>query len=224
MKVLPALLTDSVYDLFQQIHKCSRYFSYFQIDIADGQFVPNTTVSLDDIAEYVQEENSSEIYHPLVFDFHLMVEDYQSHLEKLVALQRAIPIKSVFIHLGVKPDYKALQKQYDMFTIGLVLNPEDTVTQLTQTTPLKQLRSVQIMSVNPGFQGAPFVQESLNKIDQLREQNYKKEIYLDGGINAKTLPVIMNRANRPDYAGIGSYISKADHLGKRVKEIESFLQ
>ncbi len=221
---MPALLTDTVHDLFSQIHKCSRFYHAFQIDIADGQFVPNTTVTLDEILAYLEAENSAHIYHSCVFDLHLMVNDYETELDKVAALQSFIPIQTVYIHLGTNPPYKKLKRRYPMISIGLVLNPEDTVTQLIEHTPLSSIDSIQIMSVNPGFQEASFIPDVLNKIDQLKNKNYKSQIALDGGINKKTLPVILDRDHRPDILGIGSYISKAEDIEKRVEEINRLIE
>ena len=223
MKAIPALLTNDVIDLFQQIHKCSRYFSYFQIDIGDGVFVKNKTVSLPQIREYLQDEHSSSIYHSCIFDFHLMVQDYLAHFEDLVTLQQFIPINAVFVHAGVNPDIPLLQKTYEQFSIGLVLNPEDTVAACAKEYNLKKIPAVQIMTVTPGVQGNPFQPDMLNKIDQLKKIGYKGQIFLDGSVNAKTIPVICDRANKPDVVGIGSYLSKAADLEKRVKELEKLL-
>jgi ribulose-phosphate 3-epimerase len=223
MKVLPALLTSSVEDLFQQIHKCSRYYSYFQIDIADGEFVPNSTISINDMHTYLESEHTSSIYHSCIFDFHLMVINPEEQIEQLVDLQKAIPIKHVFIHQKLKPPLKTIMERFSEFTIGLVLNPEDSVNDLVHDHPLNSIPAIQIMSVNPGFQGNPFMEETLDKIEQLRKNNYKYEIFLDGGVNDKTLPVIKSKSFVPDYVSIGSYISQAENLKERVKEIETLI-
>lgn len=224
MKALPALLTSSVEDLFQQIHKCSRYYSYFQIDIADGEFVPNTTVSIEDIYQYLESEHTSSIYHSCIFDFHLMVMNPEEQIEKLVGLQKSIPIKNVFIHQKLNPPLRSIMDRFSEFTIGLVLNPEDSVNDLVHDYPLNSIPAIQIMSVNPGFQGSPFLEETLDKIEQLRKNNYKYEIFLDGGVNNKTLPVIKSKPFRPDFVGIGSYISQAENLKDRVQEIQDLIQ
>lgn len=223
MKAIPALLTNDVIDLFQQIHKCSRYFSYFQIDIGDGNFVKNKTVTLANIREYLQDEHSSSIYHSCNFDFHLMVEDYMAHFEGLVTLQQYIPINAVLVHAGVNPDLATIQQNYDQFSLGLVLNPEDTVADVAKRFDIKSLPLIQIMTVTPGVQGNPFLPEMLNKIDELKALGYTGKIYLDGSVNSKTIPLICDRKNRPDVVGIGSYLSKAEDLEKRVKDLEKLL-
>ncbi|MFW5703534.1 MAG: hypothetical protein ACOCXQ_01755 [Patescibacteria group bacterium] len=224
MEILPALLTLHVTDLFQQIHKCSRFYNYFQIDIADGQFVPNTTVSLDEIGTYLYEENGASIYHSLVFDFHLMVNDFEPDLHRLVNLQQRIPIKTALIHVQRKPDIYRLHKEFPMFGIGLVLNPEDEVSELVKNYDIASIPAIQIMSVNPGKQGNPFIPEVLSKVEQLRKHNYRNEIMIDGGVNDKTLPLIISQNEVPDYAGIGSFISKAENLESRVREIDELIK
>lgn len=224
MKAIPALLTNDVIDLFQQIHKCSRYFSYYQIDIGDGVFVKNKTVTLAQIREYLQDEHSSSIYHSCIFDFHLMVEDYMSQFEDLVTLQQYIPINAVLVHAGVNPDLATLQKKYEQFSVGLVLNPEDTIADIAKRFSIKKIPIIQIMTVTPGVQGNPFKPEMLEKIDELKQLGYKGKIYIDGSVNSKTIPMMFARKNLPDVIGIGSYLSKAEDLEKRVKELTKLLE
>jgi pentose-5-phosphate-3-epimerase len=74
------------------------------------------------------------------------------------------------------------------------------------------------MSVNPGRQGQPFLLETLKKIEQLRLLGYRNKIFLDGGINEKTIPEILAQKFLPDVLCPGSFLTKADEkdLSKRV--------
>jgi pentose-5-phosphate-3-epimerase len=117
-----------------------------------------------------------------------------------------------------------LQAQFPTLTIGLVINPEETVQNFTTYHTLSKVPFIQIMSVNPGFQGSPFLSYTLDKIEQLRNMNYRFKIYLDGGINKKTLPVIISKQFPPDVIGPGSYISKADDIQGRVEELNRLLE
>ncbi len=81
------------------------------------------------------------------------------------------------------------------------------------------------MSIHPGPQGSPFIPQTLNKIDQLRQKNYRKKILLDGAVNQKTLPQILNKKNKPDVLCIGSFLTKAeDKLKERVEYLKESIK
>lgn len=224
MLVTPSILTNTAAGAFRQIDRLLPYFKCFQIDIADGVFVPNTTVSIPELAEFIKHHKLSEKYNEYTFDFHLMVTNYVEHLEFLEYISNLIPIGVVMIHSKLKPDPAQLKSLFPQFIIGLVINPEETVQEFTSYYNLSEIPFIQIMSVNPGFQGATFIPESLNKIEQLRKTGYRFKIYLDGGINDKTLPVILSQTFAPDIIGPGSYISKAEDIEARVHELNTLIE
>ena len=69
------------------------------------------------------------------------------------------------------------------------------------------------------MEGKPFILEALNKIEQLRQLNYRKKIFLDGAVNDKTLPYINSLKYKPDYICPGSFLAKCsdNELKKRVE-------
>ena len=224
MLVSPSILTNSAEDAFRQIDRLLPFFNTFQIDIADGIFVPNTTVSIPELSEYIRHHNLSVKYKDYTFDFHLMVKDYVTHLEFLEHISKQINIGVVMIHSKLRPNLDQLKHQFHSFIIGLVINPEGSVQEFSSYYDLSEVPFIQIMSVNPGFQGAAFIPESLNKIEQLKKIDYRFKIYLDGGINDRTLPVIFSRTFTPDVIGPGSYISKAEDIKARVEELNSLIE
>lgn len=219
MHIIPALLNTSQDEFSAQLTNLSKYFHHFQIDIADGVFVRNTTIQVDEIRSSFSVHGSS--LGNIFFDFHLMGNDYEAEIKKLQSLSQQIKIKTIFIHLSLLPDYERLTMNYEPFSFGLVLNPEDTVESLAKTYDLTKLKHIQIMSVNPGFQGAPFIPETLKKVEHLRLKYYRNKIYLDGGINEKTLPAIMQQKYEPDVLCIGSYLTKAGDIQKKVQYLHT---
>ena len=134
-----------------------------------------------------------------------MVNEYQSEIDKLLALSKTIAIHTVFVHL-IPFEKKKLKSNTLPFTLGIVLSPDDDVSAHWET--IKSFKAIQIMSVQPGFQGAPFLSHTLNKIIELREKEYKGKIYLDGGINEKTIPIILKNHSLPDALCVGSYLKE----------------
>ena len=156
---------------------------WLHLDIMDGVFVPNISFGFS-VIECVKKVAEK----PL--DVHLMIVDpdrYLSrfrdaganiltvHYEACIHLHRTI---TEIRNLGMKA--------------GVALNPHTPVSLLKNILPYLDL--VLIMTVNPGFGGQHFIEESYNKIDELRNMidkgGYNVLIEVDGGIstsNAKAL-------------------------------------
>ncbi len=105
------------------------------------------------------------------------------------------------------------------FTIGLDIFPQVQISDIVRQYDLKQISSLQVMTVTPGFQGSPFLPEMLDKIQQLRAHYYDGEVMIDGGVNANTIAVIKNKKFPPDFLCIGSYLTKAPDLAQRLNEL-----
>ncbi len=212
MKIVPSILTNTADEFCQQIKNLGPYYNQFQIDVADGRFVPNKTVPIEKIIPILRDFDSK--IKDLKFDFHLMVKDYQKEIKKLDRLKKLITVKNILIHFSAILDFS-------VFPIGLVLNPQDQVRTLANRCNLEIIPYLQIMSVNPGFQGSPFLPQTLKKIEQLRLLGYRNKIFLDGAVNDKTMPIILSKKFRPDVLCPGSFLSKA---GKELKKRVAYLK
>ncbi len=216
MQIIPAVLVKTPEEFFEEIRKLQPYFKHFQIDIGDGKFVSNTTLQIEELFPHTEEMQSE--MKDLVFDFHLMVNDYEKEIQKLGQLQKVITIKNILIHAPYFPNTIT----NNIFTFGPVLNPEDSVSDLAKKNNLHTIPFIQIMTVHPGFQGASFIPESLQKIEQLRTLDYRNKISIDGAVNEKTIPLILSQKHKPDVLCVGSYLSKAENVEERTKKLLTF--
>lgn len=221
MQIVPAILEKYPTSVFSQIKRLLPYFKNFQIDIADGRFVPNRTFQIEQIIEFFPHFHFQNYSRFLSFDFHLMVKDFETEIGKLEKLRNLLKIKTVFVHVSLRPNVYYLKSNFPKFSFGLVLNPEDSIDKLTTNYQLRTIASIQIMSVNPGFQGSPFIKQTLQKIEELRLKGYKNKIYLDGGVNQESLPTIVSLKHKPDYLCVGSFLTKAKNLKDKVKFLRS---
>ncbi|KKQ36157.1 MAG: Ribulose-phosphate 3-epimerase [Candidatus Roizmanbacteria bacterium GW2011_GWA2_37_7] len=223
MKTVPTLLTLDRFELSDELELFQTYYDRIQIDVADGVLVPNVTTQIDEFVELI-EHDYIEMKPKTKLDFHLMVKNYKPELEKITKLQEEsnIQINTVLINSGNHPDINKLKTLYT-FTIGLDIFPSTEIDDITLYHDLNNINHIQIMTVEPGFQGSPFLPEMLNKITQLREHHYSGEILIDGGVNNTTLQLIQSQKHRPDIICIGSYLTKAgDDLEYRVKALKKF--
>ncbi|MFH0773279.1 MAG: hypothetical protein V1922_03130 [bacterium] len=215
MNIIPSLVEQTARDLFDRITFLSPHYHQFQIDIEDGVFIQNKTLSTNEFVTYTL-DHKDKLSGATLYDFHLMVCDPENHL-KAIALLPPKSVGIILMHKTVFPDYSLITSHYPLFKFGLVLNPEDEVSDVS--LPLIQALSViQLMTVNPGRQGQPFIKDVLNKIEQLRNRGFQGKIYIDGAINETTLPLIISLPHKPDVLCPGSYLAKApgEDLERRV--------
>jgi len=214
MQIIPSVLEYNVDGLNLQINRLSKYFSRFQIDTADGIYVDNTTIQTNDIVDYFKKSLIN--FKNLIFDFHFMTKNYENDIRKINELRKIININYIFVHYNLFPNLNQIKKECSL-PIGLVFNPQDQINDLSNHYSLNEIPFFQIMSIVPGAQGKPFIPETLNKIEQLRDIGYRKEIFLDGAVNEKTIPVILAKKYQPDFICPGSFLTKAKNLEKNVK-------
>ncbi len=220
MKIIPTLLTTTTQEFIDQMDLFQKYYSRIQLDITDGELVPNITVQIPEIIELVKEKKVI-VSSNVLFDFHLMVNNYELALKQIVELQElGMKVNLSLVNAELHPDIPTLNPQYQ-FAIGLDISPKTQIDGIAHHYDLSYVPSIQIMTVNPGFQGSPFLEEMLLKIEQLRSQHYSAEIMIDGGVNEKTIPIIGGKKYPPDFLCIGSYLTKAgSDFENRVKELK----
>lgn len=184
MKIIPTLLTTTTQEFIDQMNLFQKYYSRIQLDITDGELVPNVTVQIPEIIELVKRKKVI-VSSNVLFDFHLMVNNYELALKQIVELQElGMKVNLSLINAELHPDIPSLNPQYQ-FAIGLDISPKTHIDDLARHYDLTYIPSIQIMTVSPGFQGSPFLEHMLLKIEQLRTQDYNAEIMIDGGVNEK---------------------------------------
>ncbi len=102
--------------------------------------------------------------------------------------------------------------------MGLAINPETSLETIDNF--IKQLDLVLIMTVNPGFGGQEFLNESVDKIKQLREKYKDVNIEVDGGINLETAPKVIKAG--VNILAVGTAIFKSDNIKQTIKELKIY--
>jgi ribulose-phosphate 3-epimerase len=186
IQIAPTVLAKTKEDFDRQLNIALKLSNRIQIDIADGFFVSNKTVSNKYIYETLKTQ--AEKLENTIFDFHLMVDHFEKIVEELEAIEQFININLVL------PHYKIYRPLASSLHIGVVFSPDDLIDQ----NLLSSLPAIQIMTIEPGAQGNTFLKENLVKINEARKAGFEREILLDGGVNNKTLPIILKQEFFPD--------------------------
>lgn len=188
-KIAPAILTDNLENLKSKLKEIEGLADWVQIDIADGKFVNNRTISLADLKK---------VKIPFNLEIHLMTEDPQ---ERFRACQELGAKRVIFHFEAAKNPSLVLEemKKYD-FQRGVAINP---ATEIEKIKPyLADLESILLLGVTPGFQGREFQPSVLKKIQEIKKISPGVKIGVDGGINPNNIREIANSG--ADYLVIGS--------------------
>lgn len=225
LEIFPSILEQTPRDVIQFIKKNQALFSYVQIDIADGILVNGQTFSVDDWVTYLL-SNQSAIPDTITSEFHLMVQDFIPDIQALATITSFMHIPTVLIHFEalqlhygseVTDFYAALTDECSTFEYGIVIEEKTPVQEYLPIITAFPL--VQIMTVEAGSQGRPFNEHALRHIKTLRKASYYGKIQLDGGINASTLPTILDQKYIPNALCPGSFLKEdtEDHLRQLQK-------
>ena len=169
IRIVPAILTDDPDTLAKLVRQTESFTDFAQVDIMDGKFVPSNSVTCEQVAA---------VKPKLAWEAHLMV----LHPEDCVAEFRRAGAQKIVFHYEAAPEPEKIIRQIRKLGIkvGLAVNPE---TSLAAITPLvKKVDSVLFLAVHPGFYGAAFIPEVLDKITDFRKAYPKMEIGIDGGV------------------------------------------
>jgi ribulose-phosphate 3-epimerase len=181
VRTVPAILTSDPIELGKMVLQAESFTDYVQLDIMDGRFVPSQSVSCAQAAA---------LHTRLRWEAHLMVLHPETCLEEF----RAAGAEKIIFHYEATPSPGSIIQMIKKLNLkaGLAINPE---TPLSAVEPLvKKLDSLLFLSVNPGFYGAKFIPEVLDKIRAFRRSHPGLETGIDGGVK---------EANIGEIAGTG---------------------
>ena len=177
VKISPSILSADFGKLGNEIQDLEKAGADFiHIDVMDGHFVPNITIGPEVI-------NKLRKYTSLPFDVHLMISPVDDFIKNFAEAGADI----ITIHPEATDDLISSIKKIKSYNkkAGVSLNPETPVSKVLPVLNLIDL--VLIMSVNPGFGGQKFMEETLEKVKILRKEidskKFKVQIEIDGGIN-----------------------------------------
>jgi ribulose-phosphate 3-epimerase len=205
--IVPAVIAKNQEELDGIFEKISSNADLVQLDVMDGEFVPNHSLDFDFLLS--QEKHMYEA-HLMVNDPDKWIETFGTRVDTIIA-----HYESPGTSLDTIRSIKKLGK-----TAALALNPETDIERIAEY--LDHLDQVLVMTVNPGFYGSPFLPEVMEKITLLRKMKPRLDIEVDGGITPQTIEMV-DRAGANLFVS-GSYLVKSDNMQERIRTLYSKLQ
>ena len=199
--VSPSLLAADFLHLDSDIEMINRSEAeWLHLDVMDGVFVPNISFGFP-VLEAVAKKCTKAL------DVHFMIvhpEQYIKQTAKLGAMLMNVHYEAC-THL-----HRTIQEIHDAgMKAGVTLNPSTPVCVLEDI--IKDVDMVLLMSVNPGFGGQTFIENTIDKVKRLRqlieEKGSKALIEVDGGVQSETAPRLV--AAGVDVLVSGSYVFKS---------------
>lgn len=199
--ISPSLLSANFIDLRSDIEMINKSEAdWLHLDVMDGVFVPNISFGFP-----VIEAVSKVCTKPL--DVHFMIvhpEQYIEQTAKAGAMMMNVHYEAcTHLHRTIQQIHAAGMEA------GVTLNPSTPVCVLEDI--ICDVDMVLLMSVNPGFGGQQFIENTIGKLARLRQliksSGSKALIEIDGGVQAETAPRLIEAG--ADILVSGSYVFKS---------------
>lgn len=185
---------------------------WIHVDIMDGRFVPNISFGFP-VCEAIYR------YAKKPLDYHLMIEEPEKYIEAF----KNVGANSISVHYEACTHlHRVLQEIKSLgCKAGIAINPHTNVQLLEDV--IRDTDLVCIMSVNPGFGGQSFIENTYKKVRILKElitdAGANTLIEIDGGVNAQNAGALI--AAGADVLVAGSFVFKSNEPENTIKELKN---
>lgn len=211
--IAPSVLAADFANLQRDIEMVnSSQADWFHVDIMDGVFVPNISFGmpvLEAIAKHAKK----------TIDVHLMIVDPDRYIKTFADLGANV----LTVHYEACTHlHRTLQAiKAEGMEAGVAINPHTNVALLEDI--IKDIDLVCIMSVNPGFGGQSFIENTYRKIKQLKEiitrNGADTLIEIDGGVTSKNAVQLAEAG--ADVLVAGNFVFKAENPTQTIADLKA---
>lgn len=208
MKISASFLTSN--DKASDLRKLNMTdVDYIHVDYMDGKFVKNKSLPFRELKKVYK-------YTCKRLDVHLMAEKCEKLIKKFASLNT----EYITIHVEINKNIEKLLFLIHAYGIkaGLSIKPNTDISMLLPY--LDNIDLILVMGVEPGKGGQPFIKETKEKVESIREmlkENNKSNILIsvDGGITDETKQYVTDA----DILVCGNYITSSDNFQNRITSL-----
>ena len=213
--IAPSVLAADFANLQRDVEMInSSDADWFHIDIMDGVFVPNISFGMPVLRDISKHATKT-------IDVHLMIVDPDRYISTFKNLGADI----LTVHYEACTHlHRTLQAiKSEGMKAGVALNPHTSISILEDT--IQDIDLVCLMSVNPGFGGQSFIENTYDKVIALKELITQKGastiIEIDGGVTSKNAKQLADAG--ADVLVAGSYVFKSEDPTKTITDLKALL-
>jgi ribulose-phosphate 3-epimerase len=213
--IAPSMLASDFGNLENEISMVNNSKAdWFHIDVMDGVFVPN--ISFGTPIMNVLKKCAKK---PL--DVHLMIVNPDNYLEKFAELGSCV----LTVHFEACTHlHRTVQKIKSLkMKAGVAINPHTPISSLESI--INEIDLVCIMSVNPGFGGQSFIENTYKKVVDLKSlinvSNSNALIEIDGGVNSKNAKKLIEQG--ADVLVAGSFVFKSENPTNTISDLSALI-
>jgi ribulose-phosphate 3-epimerase len=210
--IAPSILAADFANLQRDIEMINHSEAdWFHIDIMDGVFVPNISFGMP-VLEAITKHAKKTI------DVHLMIVDPDRYIKTFADLGANI----LSVHYEACTHlHRTLQAiKAEGMKAGVAINPHTPIAVLEEI--INDIDLVCIMSVNPGFGGQSFIENTYSKIERLKDLIIRKNtstlIEIDGGVTNKNAKQLVDAG--ADVLVAGSFVFRAENASQTIAELK----
>ncbi len=212
-KLLASILSCNFLKLEDEINKVQDSgCDMLHLDIMDGNFVPNITIGPDIVKQISSVSN-------LDLDVHLMVKNPYFWAEKFINAGAC----SISVHQETDNHLNRLINFIKEKKARAIVSINPATSPILLEYILDYADGVLVMSVNPGFGGQEFIENSLRKIEYLAKYRYTNNlnyvIQVDGGVNSKNIKSLIDAGANEIIVGSALFKDNIYEFVKRFKEL-----
>lgn len=205
MKISTSLL--SIWDNLEKIKEIDHSITdYIHLDVTNNTFVKNQSFY-----------TNIDSFHKKI-DIHLMVTNIKEEIDKYLYLHPSY----ITFHLEATDKVEEIINyvKNKKIKVGLAINPTTPIKEIIPYLPMIDL--VLVMSVTPGYGGQTFIENTVEKVKQLKvyQEKYDFLIEVDGGINQTTI----EKCKEADIVVVGSFITLSNQVNQQILELKNLME